>query len=197
MVTSAQPLDGKTTTACNLALALAIDGARVLIIDADMRRSGVHRMLNVKNGTGLSHVLTGQASMAEVLVALDSPRVWAMTAGISPPNPSELLGSEQMRALIEEAKSGQFDWVIIDSPPVLPVTDAVLLSPLVGGVVFVVGSEMTRRPQAARALEMLTASGSRLLGAVLNRVDLKRNRYYYSRYYGYKNRNYYFASPGA
>ena len=180
MVTSAQALDGKTTTACNLALALAIDGARVLLIDADMRRSGVHRLLNIPNGPGLSHVLTGQASLADVLVALDTPGIWAMTAGPSPPNPSELLGSAQMRTLIEDAKGGQFDWVIIDSPPVLPVTDAVLLSPLVAGVVFVVRSEMTRRPQAARALEMLTASGARLLGAVLNRVDLKRNRYYYS-----------------
>jgi capsular exopolysaccharide synthesis family protein len=197
MVTSAQPLDGKTTTACNLALAIAIGGARVLLIDADMRRSGVHRMLKIENGTGLSHVLTGQAPMGDALVALETPKMWAMTAGVSPPNPSELLGSDQMRTLLDEAKNGRFDWVIIDSPPVLPVTDAVVLSPLVSGIVFVVGSEMTRRPQAARALEILTASGCRLLGAVLNRVDLKRNRYYYSRYYGYKNRNYYFTSPAA
>ena len=131
MVTSAQPLEGKTTTACNLALALAIGGARVLLIDADMRRSGVHRMLNIENGTGLSHVLTGQAPMADALVALENPKMWVMTAGMSPPNPSELLGSDQMRTLLDEAKNGRFDWVIIDSPPVLPVTDAVVLSPLV------------------------------------------------------------------
>ena len=197
MVTSAQPLDGKTTTACNLALALAIGGARVLLIDADMRRSGVHRLLRIKNGKGLSHVLTGQTPMADALVVLQDPKIWVMTAGTSPPNPSELLGSDQMRALLDEAKNGRFDWVIIDSPPVLPVTDAVVLSPLVGGIVFVVASEMTRRPQAARALDILAGGGGRLLGAVLNRVDLKRNKYYYSRYYGYKNRNYYFKSPAA
>jgi capsular exopolysaccharide synthesis family protein len=197
MVTSAQPLDGKTTTATNLALALAIGGARVLLIDADMRRSGVHRMLNMENGTGLSHVLTGQTQMADALAVLEDPKMWVMPAGQSPPNPSELLGSDQMRSLLDEAKDGRFDWVILDSPPVLPVTDAVVLSPLVSGIVFVVGSETTRRPQAARALEILTSGGSRLLGAVLNRVDLKRNRYYYRRYYGYQNRNYYFTSPAA
>ena len=197
MVTSAQPLDGKTTTACNLALAIAIGGARGIADRCRHAALGVHRMLNIGNRTGLSHVLTGQAPMGDALLALDNPKMWAMTAGVSPPNPSELLGSDQMRTLLDEAKNGRFDWVIIDSPPVLPVTDAVVLSPLVSGIVFVVGSETTRRPQAARALEILAASGSRLLGAVLNRVDLKRNRYYYSRYYGYKNRNYYFTSPAA
>ena len=89
MVTSAQPLDGKTTTACNLALALAIGGARVLVIDADMRRSGVHRMLNIENGTGLSHVLTGQAPMADALVAIETPTMWVMiSAGMLRPSTS-------------------------------------------------------------------------------------------------------------
>ena len=180
------------------ALVLAIGGARVLLIDADMRRSGVHRMLKVKNRRGLSHVLTGHAPMADALVAVENPKMWVMTAGTSPPNPSELLGSDQMRTLLDETKNGRFDWVIIDSPPVLPVTDAVVLAPLVSGTVFVVASELTRQPQAARALEILAAGGgARLLGAVLNRVDLKRNKYYYSRYYGYKNRNYYFTQPAA
>ena len=198
MVTSAQPLEGKTTTACNLALALAIGGARVLLIDADMRRPGVHRMLNIENGTGLSHVLTGQAPMDDALVALDNPKIWVMTAGLSPPNPSELLGSDQMRTLLDETKNGRFDWVIIDSPPVLPVTDAVVLSPLVGGIAFVVASEMTRRPQAARALEILTAQRLAVCSAPCSTAwTSKRNKYYYSRYYGYKNRNYYFTSPAA
>ena len=197
MVTSAQPLEGKTTTACNLALALAIGGPRVLVIDADMRRPGVHRALGIDNGTGLSHVLTGQAPMDAALVALDNPKLWVLTAGLPPPNPSELLGSDQMRTLLDETKSGRFDWVIIDTPPVLAVTDAVVLSAGVGGIAFVIGSEMTERQHAARALETLTAHGARLLGAVLNRADLERNKYHYSRYYGYKNRNYYFTQPAA
>lgn len=197
MVTSAQALEGKTTTACNLALALAINGSRVLLIDADMRRPGVHRALGIENGTGLSHVLSGQARMEDALVAHETPNLWTITAGVPPPNPSELLSSESTRALIERAQQGRFDWVIFDTPPVLPVTDAVVLSSLVGGVAFVIGSEMTQRQHAARAIDTLRASGSRLFGAVLNCVDLRRNRYYYSRYYGYKTRNYYFTEPAA
>jgi len=190
MVTSTQPLEGKTTTACNLALALAIGGARVLLIDGDMRRPGVHRLLTIANGTGLSHVLTGQASLDAAVVTLENPRVWVMTAGVSPPNPSELLGSKQMRTLLEEASGGEFDWVIVDAPPVLAVTDAVVLAPFVGGIAFVIGSEMTRRQHAARALETLMNSSRCPVNVVLNRVDFERNKYYYSRYRAYKQANY-------
>jgi len=197
MVTSAQPLEGKTTTVCNLAIALAMGGPRVLVIDADMRRPGVHRALGIENRTGLSHVLTGQASMDDTLVALDHPKLWVMTAGLPPPNPSELLGSDQMQILLDETKRGRFDWVIIDTPPVIAVTDAVVLSAVVGGIAFVIGSEMTAHQHAARALATLTGNGAHLLGAVLNRVDLKRNKYYYSRYYGYKKKNYYSTQPAS
>jgi capsular exopolysaccharide synthesis family protein len=197
MVTSAQPLEGKTTTVCNLGIALGMSGARVLVIDADMRRPGVHRALGIENGTGLSHVLTGQATMDAALITLDHAKLCVMTGGVPPPNPSELLGSDQMRALLSETKRGRFDWVIVDTPPVIAVTDAVVLSAVVGGIVFVIGSEMTARQHAARALETLTGNGSHLLGAVLNRVDLRRNKYYYSRYYGYKNKNYYSTQPAS
>ena len=195
MVASAQPLEGKTTVACNLALALGLDGARVLLIDADMRRPALHRVLGVDNGTGLSHVLTGQASLDTASVALEQPGVRLLTAGIPPPNPSELLGSGAMKSLLDATRNGEYDWVIIDTPPVLAVTDAVVLSPLVSGIAFVIGCEMTRCNHAARALDTLLANRPRLLGAILNHVDLERNKYYYRRYYGYKNRNYYFASP--
>jgi capsular exopolysaccharide synthesis family protein len=197
MVTSALPLEGKTTTACNLALALAIGGAKVLLIDADLRCPAVHRTLAIENGTGLSHVLTGQAQPGDVLASLESPRLWVMTAGVPAPNPSELLGSEQMRTLLDTTKKGSFEWVILDTPPVLPVTDGVVLSRLVDGIAFVIGSEMTHRQHVARAVDALACSGSRLFGAVLNRVDLKGNRYYYSRYYGYNNHNYYSTPPAA
>ena len=196
MVTSAQPLEGKTTTACNLALALAIGGARVLLVDADMRRPGVHRALGFDNRVGLSHVLAGQASFADALVAQSDPMLWVMPAGMPPPNPSELLGSDQMRALVDQTKSGRFDWVIFDTPPVLPVTDGVVLSSLVDGVAFVIGSEMTQRQNVTRAIQSLTDAGARVFGAVLSRVDLKRNRYYYARYYGYQSRSY-FTPPAA
>jgi capsular exopolysaccharide synthesis family protein len=198
MVTSAQPLEGKTTVACNLSLALAAGGARVLLIDADMRRSGVHRLLAIENGTGLSHVLTGQASLDAAVVTLEHGGVAVLTAGTSPPNPSELLGSGSMNALLAEAKNGRYDWVILDSPPVLAVTDAVVLAPLVSAIAFVIGSGMTRRPHVAGALDMLSAGSTGPLGVVLNRVDFERNKYYYARRYGYGNAScYYDSAPAA
>jgi len=195
MVTSAHPMEGKTTTACNLAQALAIGGARVLLIDADLRRPGVHRMLQITKRVGLSEVLTGQASAESAVVALDRPRLWVLTAGTPPPNPSELLGSDQMRVLIEQARTGRFDWVIVDTPPVLTVTDGVVLAPLVSGVAFVIGSESTRRRHAALALQTLLNGKPGHVGVVLNRVDFKRNRYSYERYCGYKKTGYYEGEP--
>ena len=195
MVTSAHPMEGKTTTACNLAVALAMGGARVLLLDADLRRPGVHRMLKITKDAGLSEVLTGQASVEAALVELDRPRLWVMTAGTPPPNPSELLGSDQMSALIEHAKDGRFDWIIVDTPPVLTVTDGVVLAPLVSGIAFVIGSELTRRRHAALALRTLLGSNPGYVGVVLNLVDFKRNRYSYDRYCGYKKTGYYEGEP--
>ena len=197
MVTSSQPLEGKTTTACNMAIALAFGGARVLVIDADMRRPSVHRTLGVQNSIGLSHLLSGQATPRQAIQKLDNPNLWVMSAGVVPPNPSELLASDRMKTLVTNAQHGPFDWVIIDTPPVLAVTDAVIVSPLASGVVFVVGSEMTSARVSERALETLMTSNPNLLGAVLNRVDLVRNKYYYSRYYGYKYKSYYATSTAA
>jgi succinoglycan biosynthesis transport protein ExoP len=190
-VTSTQPLEGKTTTACNLAMVLAYGGARVLLIDADMRRPGLHRTMGIENPAGLSHVLTGQARVREVVRRTHDPNLLVMTAGRTPPNPSELLASERMRQLLQNLASGPFDWVIIDTPPVLAVTDAVILASNLSGLVFVVGAEMTRRAHAARAIETLQAGQPHIIGVVLNRVDFDRNKYYYSRYYGYQYKSYY------
>jgi capsular exopolysaccharide synthesis family protein len=183
-MTSAQPLEGKTTTAVNTALALAIGGARVLLIDADMRRPSVHKTLRIENLTGLSEVLSGEARMREAVQKTVHPNLLCVTAGSPPSNPSELLSSERMKALLQQLEAGPFDWVIIDTPPVLAVTDAVILAPMVSAVTFVVGSEMTRWRLAERAIETLQSGNPRSIAAVLNRVDLERNRYYYSRYYG-------------
>jgi len=190
-VTSAQPLEGKTTTACNIAMALAYGGARVLLVDADMRRPGLHRPLRLTNERGLSQVLIGQARVRDVLQRTVDPNLLAITAGSTPPNPSELLASERMMSFLTNLQNGPFDWVLIDTPPVLAVTDAVILAPRVSGVVFVIGSEMTRRVHSERALETLRTSRPRGLTGVLNRVDFERNKYYYSRYYGYQYKSYY------
>ena len=190
-VTSTQPLEGKTTTACNLAVALALGGSRVMLIDADMRRPGLHRTMGLQNEVGLSHVLTGQARVREAVQRTSEPNLYVMTAGRTPPNPSELLSSARMQNLVANLQSGPFDWVIIDTPPVLAVTDAVIIAPYVSGLVFVVGAEMTRRAHAERAIETIQSGKPNIIGAVLNRVDLNRNKYYYSRYYGYHYKSYY------
>jgi capsular exopolysaccharide synthesis family protein len=180
VVTSSKPLEGKTTTACNLASALALGGARVLLVDADLRRPSLHAAMNVPNDAGLSHVLAGLTDVAVAIRPTEQPNLSVITAGAPPPNPSELLASNSMKTLL--ARLDAFDWVIIDTPPVLPVTDAVVLAQAVSGVVFVIGAESTRRPEVERALELLRGSGRRIFGAVLNRVDLMRNKYYYLRY---------------
>ena len=196
-VASSQPLEGKTTTAVNIAMALAVGGARVLLIDADMRRPSVHKALRVANDRGLSQLLAGQARMREVVQRTHDPNLLTITAGRTPANPSELLASDRMRALVSGLETGPFDWVIIDTPPVLAVTDAVILAPLVGAVTFVIGAEMTRWRLAERAVETLLGSNPRQVLAVLNKVDFGRNKYYYSRYYGHQYKNYYAESPAA
>jgi capsular exopolysaccharide synthesis family protein len=197
-VTSSQPLEGKTTTACNLATALALGGSRVLLIDADMRRPGLHQIMRVENQNGLSQLLVGQSRVREAIQRTNEPNLFVITAGRTPPNPSELLASERMKRFLENLSNGPFDWVLLDTPPVLAVTDAVVLAGSVSAVVFVVGSEMTRRVHAERALATLRAGKPRSIGAVLNRVDFDRNKYYYSRYYGHNYKSYYgSATPAA
>ncbi len=191
VVTSAQPLEGKTTTAANIAMALAYGGSRVLLIDADMRRPGLHRPLRLTNERGLSQVLVGQARVRDVIQRTVDPNLLAITAGHPPPNPSELLASERMKTLLTNLAHGPFDWIIIDTPPVLAVTDAVILAPLVAGVTFVIGAEMTRRRLAERAIETVAQTQPKFTAVVLNKVDFARNRYYYSRYYGHQYKNYY------
>jgi capsular exopolysaccharide synthesis family protein len=190
-VTSSQPLEGKTTTACNLAMALALGGSRVLLVDGDMRRPGLHKVMGIGNDVGLSHLLVGQARVREVVQRTREPNLFAITAGRIPPNPSELLSSERMQNFVANLKSGPFEWVIIDTPPVLAVTDAVVVARGMSGVVFVIGSEMTRRVHAERAIEILMSGRPMSIGTVLNRVDFNRNKYYYSRYYGYHYHSYY------
>ena len=191
LVTSAQPLEGKTTTACNIAMALAYGGARVLLVDADMRRPGLHRPLRLKNERGLAQVLSGQVRVRDVIQRTIDPNLMAITAGTPPPNPSELLASERMKTLLTNFLHGPFDWIVIDTPPVLAVTDAVVLAPMVSGVTFVVGSEMTRRRLAERAIETVLGSHPKQLSVVLNKVDFGKHKYYYARYHGHQYKNYY------
>jgi capsular exopolysaccharide synthesis family protein len=184
LITSAQPLEGKTTTACNVASALAYGGAKVLLLDVDMRRPSVHHTIGISAGPGLAEVLLERARLSEAVVRLETPSLWVLRAGTPPANPSELLASGTMEGLMTQLRSGPFDWVVVDTPPVLAVTDAPVLGKHATGVVFVLGANMTRRRTAERAIEAMAAGGPRLLGAVLNRVAQTPDAYYsYEQYH--------------
>jgi protein-tyrosine kinase len=143
----------------------------------------------------LSHLLVGQARVREAIQRTSDPNLCVISAGRTPPNPSELLVSDRLKHLLANLKQGPFDWVVIDTPPVLAVTDAVVLTPLVDGVTLVLGAEMTRRGLAERAVQMLMTGRPKVIGAVLNWVNFDSNKYYYSRYYGYQYKRYYGTEP--
>lgn len=190
VVTSTGPGEGKTAVATNVAVALAQAGQRVLLIDADMRKPRVHEVFDHSQGPGLSNLLVGNAGTSDVVRATNVSGLWVLPAGVIPPNPAELLGSKRFRDLAASL-SNHFDWVIIDTPPVMAVTDSSVVAYLATGVLFVVGSEMTSRQSALHALEQLEAARAKFIGAVLNRVDLQHNSYYYSQYYRREYTDYY------
>jgi capsular exopolysaccharide synthesis family protein len=182
VVTSTAPGEGKTLISTNLAIALAQADQRTLIIDGDMRRPRVHAAFHRPQEPGLSNVLVGTARMSDAVRMTQVPNLYVMTAGHIPPNPAELLGSTKYLEMLDEMRQ-QFDWIIIDAPPVMAVTDSAILSNSATGVVFVVGADMTAKRNAISAVEHLQAARAKFIGAVLNRVDLKRHSYYYAPYY--------------
>lgn len=192
LITSALPQEGKTTTAINLGYAFAQSEKEVVILDGDMRKPGFHKELGLDNGRGLSNFIVGTASLEEVLQPTDHPRLKVITCGPVPPNPSELLSSGRAKELLAVLKA-RFDLVIIDSPPVMAVTDPVILSKEVDGVVLVVKTFETSRLAVKAAKKQLADAGSKILGVVLNQVDSRREGYYYYSYYYY---DYYGAKDG-
>jgi capsular exopolysaccharide synthesis family protein len=196
LITSAQPGEGKTSTALNLACTLAQKGSRVLLVDADLRRPGLAKVLGLVNRNGLAEILTGAREFDETLVQKvpDLDSLFLLPAGPYPPNPAELLSSLKMENLVKRMREG-FDHVVLDSPPVLPITDATILSSLVDGVVMVVECESTTRAALNRACRIIEHSGGKILGTVLNKVDTRRDGYYgyryYHGYYSYRYKAYY------
>lgn len=184
LVTSAQSSEGKTTSSINIAASLGSAGGRVILVDADLRRPSVHSQFNMPTSEpGLVEVITGQAELQDVIIPEVTKRVSVLRSGKIPPNPAELLGSMEMAALIDKL-SENYDYVVIDSPPVLPVTDSVILSRYVDGVVLVIRGASTPRKVVRDAKNRLQAVGARFLGAVLNDVDVTSgDYYYYNRYY--------------
>lgn len=194
IVTSSVPSEGKSSTAVNLAITLAEAGSKVILIDGDLRRPKVADYMGIEGAVGLTDHLIGHAELDDVVQPWGSGNLHVLPAGQIPPNPSELLGSKAMIALLERL-SADYDIVLIDAPPLLPVTDAAVLSKIVsGGALLVVGSGKIRRHQLEAAIASLETVGGRLVGMILNFVPTKGpdSRGYYG-YYG----NEHVAHPAA
>jgi len=195
LVTSTTPAEGKSMVAANLALSLAQTGQRVALIDADMRRPRLHGMFRIAQSPGLSELVAGQATPKSAMVRTSVSGLWLMPSGSIPTNPAEMLSSTRFERFVH-GLSEVFDWVIIDSPPVMAVTDAALLAHITAGVLYVMAAEEVTTPVVRHALEQLDAAHARFLGAVLNKVNLKRNSFYYADYYRQEYGDYY-TQPAA
>ncbi|MCK0090475.1 polysaccharide biosynthesis tyrosine autokinase [Rhodococcus sp. F64268] len=183
VVTSALPTEGKTTTAINLALVLTEAGHTVALVEGDLRRPRVSKYLGVMSGAGLSTVLANQASIADVMQTTKYDGLWVLGAGALPPNPSELLGSDHARDVLDDLRS-RFDYVIIDAPPLLPVTDAAVLSTITDGALLIARHGKTTKEQLFRAVGNLRAVNATVLGTILNMTPAKgRGGSYEYRYY--------------
>jgi succinoglycan biosynthesis transport protein ExoP len=182
MFTSALDAEGKTVTATNTALAFAHTGARVLLIDADLRRPSCHTMLGLEKGIGLAEVLAGQSNASEAIVPTQFPDLWLLQAGVQPPNPAELVGSQQMGEILARL-SDDYDFILIDTPPLLLVSDALPLGRMADGVVLVISGPTTSRQAAAEASYRLRYAGAKVLGVVFNKADTPGANFYHGRYY--------------
>jgi len=183
LVTSVNPGEGKSTVVTNLAVALAENGARVVAVDADLRRPTLHEKLALANSPGLTELLRDEACLDDVIQAAPIRGLSMIACGQVVPNPVELLGSSRTREALDELAS-RFEWVLVDVPPILAVAYTTVLTPLVDGVILVIESEKTRRTAVMTAIEQVQDVGGRLIGAVLNKVDLRRSAYTSGQYYG-------------
>lgn len=195
MVTSARPQEGKTTTSINTAIVLAQKGVRVLLIDADLRRPSVHKTLGMGPRSGLSNVLTGSATVQQTItISPMLPNLSILPAGTPPPNPAELLASSNMRDLVAELRE-QYDHIVIDTPPTLSVTDAVVLSPRADATILVIRSGHTTKQALRRSRDILMQVNAHVAGVLLNAVDLSSPDYYYYYEYQGKYSHYYQEEP--
>jgi capsular exopolysaccharide synthesis family protein len=181
MITSSGPGEGKSTTVANLAVVLAQQEKRVLLIDTDLRKPTVHYTFKVSNIYGVTSILTRQTTLRDTIVSSKVPNVDVLPSGPIPPNPSELINSKSMNDLIEEA-SRMYDYVLFDTPPLIAVTDGQLLAHHVDGVILVVSSGKTEIESATKAKELLENANAKIIGAVLNEKAARKDKYYY--YYG-------------
>ena len=184
MMSSAMPGEGKSTTAANLAISLAEAGQKTLLIDCDMRKPRISRLMNLRSKKGLSDTLFQEKEEKIPLARIKDLELYVLTAGSIPPNPSELLGSNRMKNLLERMRR-EFAYIILDTPPINVVTDAVALSPYTDGTLLVVRSAVTEHNAVGHAVEQLKRANAKLLGFVLNDVERKKGSGYGRKKYGY------------
>jgi capsular exopolysaccharide synthesis family protein len=182
VVTSSEPSEGKSTTAGNLALSMAQDNKKVILIDCDLRKPSIHKKFKLSNLVGLSDVIIGKADLVKAAHKYNNNLV-VLTSGKIPPNPSEMLSSKTMGNLLETLKQS-FDYIILDTPPVQAVTDSQILATKADGTILVVRAEKTKKDSVQNAVNLLKKVNANIIGTVLNGVDTNRNKYYY--YYGDK-----------
>ena len=192
LLTSPSPGEGKTVTSLNLAIALAEDGYSVVLVDGDMRKGCCHDRLGLRGNNGLSNVLSGGLSLREAIQQTTIERLVFLSRGIPPPNPTELLGSRKMKEVLTELRQ-RYDFIIIDSPPVIAISDASILSVIAEGVLLVLNAKITSIPYAQKAVERLDIVRAHLLGVILNAVNLDDPHYSYYQsyktYYTYRTVN--------
>jgi succinoglycan biosynthesis transport protein ExoP len=190
-ISSANPSEGKTTTAINTAIALSQTGAQVIVVDADMRKPRIHKVFSQENGAGLSNFLSGNAGLDAMIKKSEIPNLYYIPAGPIPPNPSELIGSKLFKSMME-CLGTRFDHIVLDSPPVLGFADTVILSASVEGIILVVLGGKTPRETLQRAKDVLHQVNAKILGVVINRINIQRSDYGYY-YYRY---SYYYGKEG-
>ena len=182
MYTSAGPSEGKSTTIANTAVVLAHSGKKVILVDCDLRKPVMHKIFNKKN-QGLTNILVEHSNVNDYIQETDIQNLRIVTSGPIPPNPSELLGSLKMTELLASLRE-QADIVLIDVPPVVAVTDASVMASQVDGITLVLDSGTVRPEMAQRAIELLTNANGKILGVILNRVEIDDEHAYYYYYYG-------------
>lgn len=186
VVTSSGPGEGKSTTAANLAVVMAQSGSSTIIIDCDQRKPRLHKVFGLSNTEGLSNLLAGEVQYEKAIQESGVENLNVLTSGIKPPNPSELLGSVKMQQFINSLK-GIYDYIILDTPPILMVTDAQILSRYSDGCLFVISSGEAEKEAVIKGKELLEKVNSKILGVVLNKVQVTGKGYYGYYYYYYDN----------
>ncbi|KYH34272.1 tyrosine-protein kinase YwqD [Clostridium tepidiprofundi DSM 19306] len=184
LITSTSPYEGKSVTVSNLAVSMVQDGKKVLIVDCDLRRPTIHKKFGISNLNGLSNYLVGEISFEDAIVERGE-NLYIMSSGIVPPNPSEMLSSNKMKEFLN-FKRDEFDLIILDSPPVLAVTDAQVLSTMVDGVILVVESGKTEKEALVKSKEHLDKVKANIIGVVINKIPVNKGKgygYYYYYYY--------------